>query len=408
MPKISAFPSGSAPSGTELIPAVQGGQNVTLTPTQLATVLPTGAALTKVDDTNVTLTLGGSASTGLLRATSVTVGWTGTLAAARLNSNVVQGITNDTNVTGSIAAQTLTLGWQSTLAVSRGGTGASTEANARTNLGLGTAAVKNTGTSGDAVPLLNTNVTWSGAFAISNSSAAPLIVTSTSQGAVQITMVSDPTAGAANDAIDWACNFNDDAGNAYQGSVLRFLQSDAANGSEDVAIQFYTVSGGAAISEVARFAQRPYFPGATTTASAANAFLNSGSTPANELLRSTSALRYKRDVEPVESVKADAILGLQPIWYRSATKHDMADPVRRNWSYYGLGAEEVAAIDPRLVHWGYSDEDWEVVLDGVVTKRVLKDGAEIKPDGVMYDRLAVLLLDVIKRQEARIAALEKR
>jgi hypothetical protein len=27
---------------------------------------------------------------------------------------------------------------------------------------------------------------------------------------------------------------------------------------------------------------------------------------------------------------------------------------------------------------------------------------------VMYDRLAVLLLDVIKRQEARIAALEKR
>lgn len=84
------------------------------------------AALTKTDDTNVTLTLGGSASTALVNAASITAGWTGTLAANRLNSNVVQGITNDTNVTGSIATQTLTLGWTGQLAVGRGGTGAST------------------------------------------------------------------------------------------------------------------------------------------------------------------------------------------------------------------------------------------------------------------------------------------
>src|SRR6185312_5075904 len=43
----------------------------------------TGAALTKVDDTNVTLTLGGTPSTALLRAASITAGWTGTLAATR-------------------------------------------------------------------------------------------------------------------------------------------------------------------------------------------------------------------------------------------------------------------------------------------------------------------------------------
>lgn len=41
------------------------------------------AALTKSDDTNVTLTLGGSASTALLHATSLTLGWTGTLAISR-------------------------------------------------------------------------------------------------------------------------------------------------------------------------------------------------------------------------------------------------------------------------------------------------------------------------------------
>ena len=41
------------------------------------------AALTKTDDTNVTLTLGGSASTALLNAASITVGWTGQLAVSR-------------------------------------------------------------------------------------------------------------------------------------------------------------------------------------------------------------------------------------------------------------------------------------------------------------------------------------
>lgn len=41
------------------------------------------SALTKSDDTNVTLTLGGSASTSLVNPASLTLGWTGTLAVAR-------------------------------------------------------------------------------------------------------------------------------------------------------------------------------------------------------------------------------------------------------------------------------------------------------------------------------------
>ena len=43
----------------------------------------TGAALTKTDDTNVTLTLGGTPATSLLRAASITVGWSGVLAVGR-------------------------------------------------------------------------------------------------------------------------------------------------------------------------------------------------------------------------------------------------------------------------------------------------------------------------------------
>jgi len=45
--------------------------------------IPTGAALTKTDDTNVTLTLGGSPTTALVNAASLTLGWTGQLGLTR-------------------------------------------------------------------------------------------------------------------------------------------------------------------------------------------------------------------------------------------------------------------------------------------------------------------------------------
>ena len=79
----------------------------------------TGAALTEANDTNITLTLGGAASTALLNAASITAGWTGTLAAGRLNANVVQGVIADTNISGSVAAQVLTFAWLGTLAAGR-------------------------------------------------------------------------------------------------------------------------------------------------------------------------------------------------------------------------------------------------------------------------------------------------
>ncbi len=48
----------------------------------------TPQALTKTDDTNVTLTLGGTPSTALLQASSITVGWAGTLSGARGGTGV--------------------------------------------------------------------------------------------------------------------------------------------------------------------------------------------------------------------------------------------------------------------------------------------------------------------------------
>ena len=49
--------------------------------------LPTPAALTEVNDTNVTMTLGGTPATALLQAVSMTLGWTGQLSMARGGTN---------------------------------------------------------------------------------------------------------------------------------------------------------------------------------------------------------------------------------------------------------------------------------------------------------------------------------
>jgi hypothetical protein len=171
----------------------------------------TGAALTRTNDTNVQITLGGSPSTALLNAVSLTMGWTGQLSVARggtgagtltgvvignatANMTAVAGtagqflrrntantayefrtlqggdiagseltFTNDTNVQMTLGGTpasallqpvSITLGWTGQLAVGRGGTGASTLTGVL--IGNGTSAVSGvTGTSGQ---LLRRNV----------------------------------------------------------------------------------------------------------------------------------------------------------------------------------------------------------------------------------------------------------
>jgi hypothetical protein len=67
-----------------------GGITSWVSPT---TVVP--AALTEVDDTNVTITLGGSPTVALLAATSITLGWTGVLSIARGGTNASSFATAD-------------------------------------------------------------------------------------------------------------------------------------------------------------------------------------------------------------------------------------------------------------------------------------------------------------------------
>ena len=87
----------------------------------------------------------------------------------------------------------------------------------------------------------------------------------------------------------------------------------------------------------------------------------------------SSSLRYKTDIAPFSS-GLDLVARLRPIAFtwKEGGARDL-----------GLGAEEVAAIEPLLVTRNASGQ----------------------VEGVKYDRVAVVLLNAVKEQQAQIARL---
>lgn len=73
----------AASSGTAPVTNISVTAPITTTGGTTPTIAVTASALTKTDDTNVTLTLGGTPASSLLAAASITVGWSGTLSTAR-------------------------------------------------------------------------------------------------------------------------------------------------------------------------------------------------------------------------------------------------------------------------------------------------------------------------------------
>jgi len=122
-----------------------------------------GAALTNVDDTNVTLTISAGGTTALLNATSITVGWSGSLAVTRGGTGIITYAQGDliysdaadslvalakntsatrylsntgTNNNPAWAQVNLTNGVTGALPIANGGTNATDAATARANLGV--------------------------------------------------------------------------------------------------------------------------------------------------------------------------------------------------------------------------------------------------------------------------------
>ena len=128
-----------------------------------------------------------------------------------------------------------------------------------------------------------------------------------------------------------------------------------------------------------------------TTASAANLHIESD----GDVKRSTSSRKYKNNIETIEQSYSTALLDCRPVWYRSTCQGDNPE---HGW--WGFIAEEVAEIDPRLVHWKTVDISHDE--DG----SIVETPCDPEPEGVAYDRFVPHLLNLIKRQQSAIKTLE--
>jgi|TARA_R100000479_G_scaffold73369_1_gene35466 hypothetical protein len=124
-----------------------------------------------------------------------------------------------------------------------------------------------------------------------------------------------------------------------------------------------------------------------------------------DLLRYTSSLKYKTDVETIEDARADAILNCRPVWYRSTCESDITTEgaEKSDWGWYGFIAEEVAEVEPRLVNWATKDA---VQQENRLIESVQRDPADYTAEGVRYENFVPLLVNLVKRQQARIETLE--
>lgn len=121
-----------------------------------------------------------------------------------------------------------------------------------------------------------------------------------------------------------------------------------------------------------------YMQSGDTTTSTANVFINSTS---GLLARSTSSIRYKTDVETI-SFDENAIKMLRPVKYHGIKDIERGDT---NW-YAGLIAEEVAEIPGLELFVSYNEEG--------------------QPDSVNYDRLVIVIANVLSKVLDRLDALE--
>lgn len=156
-------------------------------------------------------------------------------------------------------------------------------------------------------------------------------------------------------------------------------------GSMPGRLQFHTTPTGATSStERMRIAAAGniYVQGAATTAATTPlGIINNASTPANELLRSTSSLIYKTNVTDVPQSRLDLVQMIRPIEFNSIASAD-----DQGLRMIGFAAEEVAKIDDRLVTW-----------------RIDEATGVRQPDGVNY--ISVLLLQIAALM-VRVKALE--
>lgn len=234
----------------------------------------------------------------------------------------------------------------------------------------------------------------------------------TGSGATQMSITSSGDVGIGTTSP--AYNLDVDGTGAFRDSVSLFDTTNSAGsigttggagssnrvqitGNRGVGgVDIQTNGGLAARFNYNRMVYLPYVY-SNTTGVGANMYVASD----GNLFRSTSSQKYKTDIEDIGDEYADLVLQMRPVWYRSLCENDPSA-----WSYYGFIAEEVAELDPRLVHYAHKD-GCECPEDESGMKQH-EASCFVEPEGVQYDRIVPHLVNLVQRQQARIEASEAR
>jgi len=120
--------------------------------------------------------------------------------------------------------------------------------------------------------------------------------------------------------------------------------------------------------------------------------------------RASSSGKYKKNIETIQDSYADKILTMRPTWYQQdETTVNIQEDQGDDWGYWGFIAEEVAAIDPRLVTWKVANYATD---PSDSTKTIRTPLSEPEPDNVAYDRFVPHLVNLLKRQSVEIETLK--
>jgi len=203
-----------------------------------------------------------------------------------------------------------------------------------------------------------------------------------------------------NGSFAGGLNFSGYDGTNYRNAarISSFIDTTPGSGSMPGRLVFYTTPSGSTTPQERMAINRngsltvPRVYN-DTTANAANVWINTN----GDFGRSTSSAKYKTNIESIDEPYSTALLDCRPVWYRSTCASD-----NPNWGWWGFIAEEVAAIDPRLVHW----KTVEVTYDE--KGAVVTEPCDPEPESVQYDRFVPHLLNLIKRQKEQIEAMEAR